>query len=42
MNSPTLNHYAIALQLAALRAELAGFSHLALVFRALLEKEVRG
>lgn len=33
--------YALALQLAALRAELEGFDGLAATFRALLDKEVR-
>lgn len=36
-----MSDYALALQLAALRAELAGFDGLAAAFRAMLAKELR-
>lgn len=43
MNAKTklFSPYALALQFAALRAELEGFEGLAATFRAMLEKEVR-
>ena len=35
-----MTNYVLALQLAALRAELAGFPNLAAAFRAMLQKEI--